>query len=402
MANGKLFNYRNLDDCERLPDSYGVTNVTLITRDPHWIYAYWDISSESFSKANQALGKSGSDAILTLRLHDVTLIDFNGSNANHSFDVEVDPNTNNRYINLWSDNVSYCAELGLKTQSGAFYSFTRSNTVSTQRRDWANKFDANWGEVRHNKNGSFDLLELKPKAQRTDAIEDIDEQQSGKFKKASKEELEAHHSWQELPDKLIERTHEAKKRRQPLSADEILAYYARLFPRLRKAKPQLIARLKRKGLWKDELDNDAELSGQNQFKGISPFSKEIFFKRPKFGASEEFEEKGGASEMIGGASESLLNAGGGSELIYRSRKFFFELYAEVIVYGRTEPDATVWWGKEKITLRQDGTFSMRFALPDRRIPLDFTAVSNDNIEQRSILTAVERFKTTYRNEIRPV
>ena len=88
----------------------------------------------------------------------------------------------------------------------------------------------------------------------------------------------------------------------------------------------------------------------------------------------------GASEF-GGASESFPGA---SEQPYSGRKFFFEIGTELIVYGRTEPDAKVWWGDKKIELRPDGTFGMRLALPDGRIPLGFTAVSGDNVERINI------------------
>jgi len=97
---------------------------------------------------------------------------------------------------------------------------------------------------------------------------------------------------------------------------------------------------------------------------------------------------GGASEILSsGASERHQGA--------KARKFFFELWTELIVYGRTEPDAMVKHGDKVVTLRPDGTFTMRFALPDGNIPLDFTATSNDKVETRRIATAVERFRTIY-------
>lgn len=105
---------------------------------------------------------------------------------------------------------------------------------------------------------------------------------------------------------------------------------------------------------------------------------------------------GSSEETAGGASESFQGA---SEQNAKGRKFFFELGTELIVYGRTEPDAQVWWGEKKITLRSDGTFGMRLALPDGRIPLGFTAESGDKVEQREISTGVEREKTRYAQRI---
>jgi hypothetical protein len=105
------------------------------------------------------------------------------------------------------------------------------------------------------------------------------------------------------------------------------------------------------------------------------------------GASGEFLENKGASESLSsfqsGASEGRLD----------KRKFFFEVWTELIVHGRTEPDATVWLNGQGIKLNPDGTFSLRYALPDGEIPLKFIAQSSDSVEQRHINTSVERERT---------
>lgn len=73
-----------------------------------------------------------------------------------------------------------------------------------------------------------------------------------------------------------------------------------------------------------------------------------------------------------------------------SRKFHFELDAELIVYGSTEPNARVSLQGEPVPLRSDGTFSVRFSLPDCRQILPAVASSADGIEERTIVLAVER------------
>ena len=76
------------------------------------------------------------------------------------------------------------------------------------------------------------------------------------------------------------------------------------------------------------------------------------------------------------------------------RKFWFVLDCELIVYGATEPDATVTLQGKEVKLRPDGTFSLRFALPDGKIVLDAVATSGDGVEQRKIIPVVERNTTT--------
>ncbi len=56
--------------------------------------------------------------------------------------------------------------------------------------------------------------------------------------------------------------------------------------------------------------------------------------------------------------------------------FWFNINAELVIYGATEPDAAVRIGGQPIRLGPDGTFSFRFALPDGQYPLPVTAESS--------------------------
>lgn len=73
------------------------------------------------------------------------------------------------------------------------------------------------------------------------------------------------------------------------------------------------------------------------------------------------------------------------------RKFWFNVNAELIVYGATEPGATVTIGGRTIRLRPDGSFSYRFALPDGRYELPAAATSEDSQEQRQAILRFSRF-----------
>jgi hypothetical protein len=74
----------------------------------------------------------------------------------------------------------------------------------------------------------------------------------------------------------------------------------------------------------------------------------------------------------------------------RGRNFWFQLDAELIVYGATDPQARVTLQGEPVKLRSDGTFTLRFSLPDSRQILPAVATSPDGIEERTIVLAVER------------
>jgi uncharacterized protein len=72
------------------------------------------------------------------------------------------------------------------------------------------------------------------------------------------------------------------------------------------------------------------------------------------------------------------------------RDFHFQIDAELIVYGTTEPHAKVTLQGEPVTLRNDGTFTVRFSLPDSRQIIPAVASSADGTEERTIVLAVER------------
>ena len=72
------------------------------------------------------------------------------------------------------------------------------------------------------------------------------------------------------------------------------------------------------------------------------------------------------------------------------RGFHFEIDAELIVYGATEPNAKVTLQGEPVQLRPDGTFTVRFSLPDSRQIIPAVAASPDGVEERTIVLAVER------------
>jgi hypothetical protein len=99
-------------------------------------------------------------------------------------------------------------------------------------------------------------------------------------------------------------------------------------------------------------------------------------------------------ERLHGAISSGSGAGmlssPSSPVRQKRRGFWFELDCELIVYGATEPDATVTLKGKQIKLRPDGTFSARFALPDGKQVLDAHAYSSDGVEERIITPIVQR------------
>lgn len=89
-------------------------------------------------------------------------------------------------------------------------------------------------------------------------------------------------------------------------------------------------------------------------------------------------------------SGAISSFGSGALQFGKERSFWFRLDAELIVYGATEPTAKVTLQGEPIKLRPDGTFTMRYSLPDSRQIIPAVAQSADGVEERTIVLAVER------------
>lgn len=72
------------------------------------------------------------------------------------------------------------------------------------------------------------------------------------------------------------------------------------------------------------------------------------------------------------------------------RPFWMWVKADLVLYGATEPTATLTVQGRKVDLRPDGTFSLRYALPDGKQVFPVEAVRDDGAERRKITTEVER------------
>lgn len=100
-------------------------------------------------------------------------------------------------------------------------------------------------------------------------------------------------------------------------------------------------------------------------------------------------------------SPMVTRFGMGAQSLSRSRQQIpFDVDAELIVHGVTDPRAHVTLKGEPVRLESDGTFSVRLNLPDRRQVLPVVASSADGVEQQTIVLAVERNTKTMEPIIR--
>ena len=128
-----------------IPAGYGDNRIVLITRDPWWVYTYWEIERQKEEEVRNTVRAKGFDNPKSiLRVYDVTDINFNGSNAHSFFDIELKGLANNWYIEVGKPNRSWVADIGLLTPPGDFFLLARSNAVHTPRFGMSEVTDEEW------------------------------------------------------------------------------------------------------------------------------------------------------------------------------------------------------------------------------------------------------------------
>lgn len=108
--------------------------------------------------------------------------------------------------------------------------------------------------------------------------------------------------------------------------------------------------------------------------------------------SEAFHEQGALAhgQLAAGGQASAVGrwASGreasGAGMAPRQRSFWLVADAELIVYGATDPSATLTVGSQRMPLSSDGTFSVHTAFPDGGQTYPIRALAVDGEQQRSI------------------
>lgn len=116
-----------------IPEEYGEDAVALMTVDPRKLFIYWEVTEGTLAKHK---------GNITIRLYDVTGVDFDGINANSYLDLAVDKRIGDLYMDV-NPGGDYVADIGVKDLLGIFTSIVRSNKVTTPPEGMAE------GEVLH-------------------------------------------------------------------------------------------------------------------------------------------------------------------------------------------------------------------------------------------------------------
>lgn len=109
-----------------LPSGYGEDRIVLMTRDPEWIFAYWEITPASWRRACTHWPDEQCHPVL--RLYELT-----GNNTHTSgyFDIHLAPFSQSWHIHTGKTGSHFRAAIGVRTPDTAFQEIALSNIVST-------------------------------------------------------------------------------------------------------------------------------------------------------------------------------------------------------------------------------------------------------------------------------
>ncbi len=301
-----------------LPEAYGTKKLFLTARDPHWLYAHWDLTREQQLKMNA----QSSDGHLVLRIYAHKL------EGHPTYEIHVHPESRHWFTHVERAGNSYVAELGYYSALGKWTRVSTSSGTMTPPDAMSPETDTDFATI------PFEfpfakLLELIKAA----VCENLPLAQA-------LEELRRH-GYPDLPR---------------VTATTTVPLPAQWTPEQEQALAKIINIDAVRRVWMGSLEI-TELIRRKLAHEVSSL---------------------GASQLGGGSS--LSSPFGGME---REKGFWFNVNAELIIYGATEPDAKVTLGGHQIKLRPDGSFSYRFSLPDGNYDLPAVAVSADGDDARA-------------------
>jgi hypothetical protein len=322
-----------------LPEAYGTKKLFLTARDPHWLYAHWDLTREQQLELNGA----STDGHLVLRIYAHKI------EGHPLYEIHVHPESRHWFAHVERAGNSYAAELGYYSALGKWMRVAISSGTVTPP-DAASKEDT----------AEFATIPFEiPFAKLIQIIEDA---VRDNIPLAQAIEELRRHGHPDLPRLTPGAVAAFNSATVPPSSTPPGA--SRTWtPQQEQALAKIINIDQSRRIWMGSLEI-TELIRRR-------LSQDVTSPTTSFGNSSF------------GLTSPTSPFGGGSAGAEQPKGFWFNVNAELIIYGATEPNAKVTLGGHEIKLRSDGTFSYRFALPDGKYDLPAVAVSASGDDARA-------------------
>lgn len=351
-----------------LPESYETGEILLTARDPHWLYVHWDLSDDQQRRYN-AFSRDG---------HLVVRIYVEPRDKKPVAEVHVHPESRHWFVHVERANTRYVAELGYysaadrwKAVSTSCATLTPPDAVSP---DTSAEFTAIPFEVPMERLLSLVKEAVHENAPLAEALQEL--------------RADGHPGLPQI-ETPPPRNGDAKSHwdvgRAPYFPPERSHWTpGEWTPAQERALAEVVSMDHVRRVWMGSLEI-TEL-----------IRRQLVQEGPRAGAAELGEWSPGAPTS---PAEAITGISSPSFKQAESEKgFWFQVNAELIVYGATERNATVSIGGRKIKLRADGSFSYRFALPDGNYEMPIVAVSADQTDGRAAELKFSR-GTEYRGHV---
>lgn len=318
-----------------LPSGYGESRIVLLPRDPAWAYVYWDVPHSQKEELRRQGGQQ-----LALRLYDATDVNLDYQTPNNLQEYNSDELAREWYLPIPISDRDYVAELGYRCADGRWLVLTRSKVVHVPpvfQSDWVedNFITVPWDQTL--KGQTF--FTLVPPSKKT--------------------ELETKESVTDNTDNFSD------------SYDEI-------FNIAREAEVQRVS-----GSIYGSMQHEAGIVASESISSyVFPSGAGLFA-----GAAGAISASGINYSGLGLMSSYSFFS---SETPMRPRQFWLVADAELIVYGATEPDASVTIGGRSVKLNADGTFRFHTSFQDGVQDYPIFAVAADGEQNRAIHMKFER------------
>jgi len=326
------------EEDQYLPGGYGDSRIVLLPRDSQWAYAYWDVSNEHKLEARRQGGQT-----LILRLYDVAQANTVSFVPQSVQEYSCDEMAREWYLPVPVSDRTYIVEIVYRT------------------------FDGNWLVLARSAPASIPPLYPSQWIEDVFVTVDWEEELVGKtvYKLVSPEERQA---------TAINDNYEVHY--EPSNLTNFSGQMNPSSPEFGLSSYILGSEV---GSWSLPTSSGRVSAGnlQRNVSGLSQFSAER-------GVASY--TSSGSGIGLSGYTASGIGMGGfsASAIPPRPRKFWLVADAGLIVYGATEPDATVTIGGRPIKLNEDGTFRFHMSFPDGLIDYPIMAVAVDGEQTRSI------------------
>lgn len=310
-----------------LPGGYGESRAVLLPRDPQWAYAYWDIPNEHKEDIRRQGGQQ-----FALRVYDVTDIDVNYQAPHSIQEYPCDEMARDWYIPIPVSDRDYVVEIGYRCGDGRWLKLVRSAPVHI------------------------------PPVYPSDWIEDH-------FITVSWDD--------DLRGKTVFKLITPSQRYAMGMTGN--AIYDQIFGMAQDAEAQRVA---------GSMFGSMQHVAGSMFGSVHLTETVSSYVFPSGVGMWAIPAGAGVLPTISGMASGIGFSASAAPI--RPRKFWLVADAELIVYGATEPDATVTIAGRPIKLNSDGTFRFQMSFPDGLIDYPIMAVAADGEQTRAIHMKFER------------